>query len=401
MSLFMTTNAAPRKIRLLNITKSTGGLATYNRRMLTRLDQELFDIHVVCLSDNNLEFARELQGYGLTATPMKMNRYAIDVTSDLRLAGELLRFVRQGDYDVIIGHGSKSGFLARLVGRLAGVPTIYGLHTMAFVERIQGKKALVYRQLERASALLGGQVMVLAEATRNEIIRLGMIPAQRIHVIYTGVDLDDFPIGAYSRDDACRALGLDPARPVVGWAARLMPQKAPLDYLEVARTVLKFLPDAQFYMAGEGPLMEETKARIARDGLEKQVILASWQSNIAQMLAAFDVYALTSHWEGLPQSLLEAMAMGCACVSTDVDGCKEVIQSGTNGFLTGAGDTEKMADYTVQLLNDEALRRATGQAARQRIEAQFTIEQMIGRWEALLMATAQKRPLTLKAGQPA
>lgn len=374
-------------IRLLSVTKSTGGLAEYNRRLVTRLNGERFRPEVVCLSDRNTIYAAELQALGIPAVAMAMARYTIDPLSDLGLAVRLLQYVRRRRYDVLVGHGSKAGFLVRLVGRLAGVPAVYALATMAFLPRIQGRKARLYAQLERVGALMGGHIVTITGDARDQLVRRRVAPARQITVIRTGIDLSEFG-DPPDRTAACASLGLDPERPVIGWAARLSLQKAPGDYVQVAAQVLAARPDAQVFMAGEGELKPAVQAQIDALGLREQIVIRPWQTDVPTLLAALDVYVQTSHWEGLPQAVLEAMAMRCTVVATAVDGTREAIVDGESGLLLPAGDVTGMAAAISALLGDEPRRRQLGAAARRRIESAFTSERMISEWEDLLRKAA-------------
>jgi L-malate glycosyltransferase len=377
-------------LRVLSVTKSTGGLAIYNTRLVRKLQEHGFEVSVLCLSENNEQYAEELRGYGLEAYTMDMERYSISVTSDLRLARQMTRFVREHQFDVVIGHGSKAGFLVRLIERMTHIPAVYALASMSFVPRIHGKKAYIYRELERFATLWGGHIVVLAESIRQELIKQRIAPANRITTIYTGIDTEEFS-KPLDRAEACRIIGLDPNRPVVGWAQRLMPQKAPLDYLRAAAEVIKEVPDAQFYLAGSGQLESEVHEEIKRLKLQDHIVRAAWQSNVHAMLSAFDIYVLSSHWEGLPLSLLEAMSMGLPSVVTAVDGNIDVIEDGISGLLIPAKDTQRLAQNITRLLCDETLRNQMGEAARQRIIDAFNIDRMAQEWSELLWVLASRR----------
>lgn len=381
---------ATKRLRVLSVTKSTGGLAFYNRDLCKRLDRDKFDMHVLCLSENNEKYAAEMRELGVTAYTMEMNRYAIDIFGDLRLARQLIKLVREGNFDVVIGHGSKAGFLVRLAERLTGVPAIYALATMSFVPRIHGKKAYVYRIIEKFGSLLGGHIATVAYSNKDQLLKYGIAPADRVTVIQNCIDLDRFN-GAGDPMKAKEALNLDPNRPVVGWAARFMPQKAPLDFIRAAAKVVASVPDVQIFMAGEGEFAPEVDAFIKEHKLRNNVTRAAWQADVVQMLKAFDIYVSSSHWEGLPLSVLEAMAMGCATVATAVDGTKEVIDHGKTGYLVEAGAVDDMAHHIIDLLNDSNTRRQIATAGQQHIRSHFGIQKMINEWEALLTKIAATR----------
>jgi len=369
-------------MRLLSVTKSTGGLARYNRRLCRLLLAAGQRVDVVCLSDGAQAYAEEMGDLGLDATPMSMARYKIDPLGDLRLACGLVDRLRRGRYDAVLGHGSKAGFLVRLAGRVTSTRSIYRLASMSFVERIQGRGAGLYRQFERLGARLGGHVVTVADSVRLELLRRRITRADQVSTIHTGVDPADLgPM--IDRYAACDALGLDPARPVVGWGARLVPQKDPCDFLEAAARVVRRVPDVQFLMAGDGPLAGQVDETIDRLGLARHVRRVGWQRDVARMLSALDVYVLSSRWEGLPQSLLEAMATGRACVATAVDGSSEAIRDGVDGFLVPAGQHAAMAGRIVTLLEDPRRRIDLGRAAADRARQRFHVDRMIEQWSNL------------------
>jgi len=383
-----TTNGS--RVRVLSVTKSTGGLSHYNTELCKRLDRDRFDVHVICLSDNNVAYAEKLQAMGIGATPMDMERYAISMTSDLRLFNELRSFLKENDYDVVIGHGSKAGFLVRVLERFTDTPAIYALASMSFVPRIHGRKAHVYRQLERMGAFAGGHIVTVAYATRDALLEHNITKPEGVTAIHTGIDIDKFT-PTLSRADAKVQLGLDPARPVVGWAARLAPQKGPMDFVEAAKQIIRNVPDVQIFMAGEGDLAGEVDAKIDAYGLRDNLIRAPWQTDVPAMLSAFDVYMLSSYWEGLPLSVLEAMAMQCASVATSVDGTVEVIQDGENGYLVPAGDSAAMADRITRLVTDPDHRTAIAVAGRARVESYFHVDRMVNEWQDLLEKAAARQ----------
>lgn len=371
------------RARILGITKSTGGVAAYNRVLSEALRDRGYDVRGVCLSEGSESYARTLSERGIPAVAMAMERYDIAPLSDASLAMRLTRRLRRDPVDLLIAHTAKGGFLSRLAGRLTGTPVLYVMHSMPFLRRVQGRHAFLYRQLERFGSLLGGHIVVINHAMRDELVRRRVAPRSRVTVIHSGIDPTRFARPA-DRSAARRALGLDAHRPVIGWAGRLNPQKAPLDFVRAVARLAPSLPEAQFFMAGEGPLAPEVRAEAERLRLGDRLIHAPWQDDVATMYAAFDVYCATSHWEGLPLSLLEAMAAERAAVVTAVDGVREVIRHEVDGVLVDPGDTEATARHLERLIRDERRRGELAHAARARVLEHFTLERMMERWEIVV-----------------
>lgn len=369
--------------KILALTKATGGIALYNRLLLSELDKMGVVSHTLCLSEEAESYAQNLTELGLGAEAMPMARYSIDPSGDARVLMRTLRLVRDLDVDVVICHGSKAGFIGRAVGLITGRPIIYRQASLPFLKRVQGRKASLYWALDFAAKWFGGHVVTLTDYARHQTLAHKLVRPDRISVIRTGVDIDRFR-PAEDRAARIRALGLDPDRPVVGWIGRIEPQKAPLDYVDTLRRVAGRHPEAQFVLAGDGRLRGEVEAALAAAGLSDRVAMLGWQSAPEQVLQALDVYVLTSHWEGLPLTLLEAMACGCCCLSTDVDGCAEAIEDGVSGRLVAAGATEDLASALDDVLRDPGLRRRYAGAARQRTVALFDKTEMVAKWIDLL-----------------
>ncbi|WP_170576222.1 glycosyltransferase family 4 protein [Ruegeria atlantica] len=369
-----------KKIKILALTKSTGGIAFYNKMLLSALDQERFESHTICLSEGAEAYATELAAVGLSAEVFAMARYKIDPLGDLRVLRHVIQVARECGADVFICHGSKAGFIGRLAGRILGRPAFYVQASMPFLRRVQGRKAPVYWALEVVGGWFGGKLVAITEYAHQETLRNRVVAPNAIQVIRTGIDTNRFqPAGR--RDVVAEQLGLDPTRPIIGWFGRLEPQKAPHDYVAALREVAPKHPDAQFIMAGEGRLHKEVERNLR--GLEN-VHLLPWQTDLATVFQAVDIYALSSHWEGLPLTLLEAMASGCVPVSTTVDGCTEAIDTGTGGLLVTPGAPDEMAMALDTLLSSPGLMSDMALAARQRALELFDRSRMVQEWEELL-----------------
>ncbi|MBI3076986.1 MAG: glycosyltransferase, partial [Deltaproteobacteria bacterium] len=182
-------------------------------------------------------------------------------------------------------------------------------------------------------------------------------------------------------------LGVGPAAPLVGMIACLKPQKDPLAFVEVARRIAERLPRARFVLAGDGRLRPAVEAAVARAGLGARLRLLGWRRDVPRLLRALDLFVLTSRWEGLPLTYLEAMATGVPIVGTAVDGAPEAVHHGEQGLLCRPGDLDAMAAGAVEILQTPALAREM--AARGMARArEFDRWKMLGAHEALYLRLA-------------
>jgi glycosyltransferase involved in cell wall biosynthesis len=137
---------------------------------------------------------------------------------------------------------------------------------------------------------------------------------------------------------------------VVGTIAVFKPQKAPLDFVEVARRVRERVPEARFVMIGDGELRREVERAAARASLGEHLVLPGWREEIPDLLRAFDVFLLTSRWEGLPKVVPQALISGVPVVATAVDGTREIVDDGVDGYLLPPGDVAGLARRVSDLL---------------------------------------------------
>jgi glycosyltransferase involved in cell wall biosynthesis len=169
----------------------------------------------------------------------------------------------------------------------------------------------------------------------------------------------------------------------------LKPQKAPLDYVEVAHKVLQ-KKEACFILVGDGELREHVQKKTAQLGLGVRFKLLGWRRDIPEILAATDIFALTSLWEGLPRVLPQAMAMGIPIVATGVDGTPEAVIHGVNGFVTKPRDTRGMAERIIYLLDHPKEAKNMGKQGKKMV-GEFDIWKMVRKQEDLYLKLLREK----------
>jgi glycosyltransferase involved in cell wall biosynthesis len=156
--------------------------------------------------------------------------------------------------------------------------------------------------------------------------------------------------------------------------ARLIPETGVVQFVEAALEICGRRRDACFLLAGTGPLLERLRERVAAARAEDRVRVLGWRNDIQTLMKCTDIFALPSYYmEGLPVSILEAMACGKPVVSTHHKGCEDAVTDGTTGFLVPSRQSGPLAGRIAALLDDERLRVAMGRAGRQRVEREFQI----------------------------
>lgn len=258
-------------------------------------------------------------------------------------------------------------------GRLAALGL--GIPVVIAAERNVIRRPAWQRLLERALDRTTTAYLANAEAIVDELTRYGGLPAAKMQVVHNGIDVGALPPFTPERRDARRRLGLDPDRRLVAQVGRLEPQKDYPTFLAAMARVAARVPDVDFLVVGDGAERDRIERAAAAAGIAPRTHLLGLRHDVPAILAAAEVMVLASRWEGMPNVVLEAMAMGAATVATDVGGARTLLADGA-GQVVGVGDAGAIAAAVCALLADEPAREATVVRARRRVERDFSTERM-------------------------
>ncbi|MCC7355972.1 MAG: glycosyltransferase family 4 protein [Anaerolineae bacterium] len=293
----------------------------------------------------------------------------------------LARWFRAQRPDLVHLHGQFAGGWGRVAARLARAPClVYTPHATEIRSRLLRP---FYALSEKGLARFCDAVIYVSEANRAAALAQGWAQPGQAVVIPNGVDVAGLRHIAGAGGDPRPGLGLKPGIPLVLQGGRLHPQKGPDVLLAAARQVILRKPETVFLLAGDGPQRAALEREIGALGLGAHVRILGRRADVPALMAASDVVALASRWEGLPYALLEAMALARPCVATTVGGCPEAIESGESGLLVPPEDPGALAAAILALLSDRERGRALGQAAAQRVEERFSVQRTVAETVAL------------------
>jgi glycosyltransferase involved in cell wall biosynthesis len=357
-----------------------GGAQRHLVEVLRRLDRRRFAPALCCLATDRgdaFDLLDEVRALDVPIVDAGLRNVANGLIRPhtlaqvVRVAGE----ARRRRVQVVHSYLHDANWFGTLAGRLAGVPAV-----------IVSKRSMdVYarrRDLSvcRVSNRLAHRVTAVAEAVREHVHRVEGCPREKITVIPNGVDADQFTATPAAADEL-RGLAGDGR--LVGTITRLVWKRGHEQLLQAAGLIATREPGARLLVVGDGPLRPKLEAQARDIGLNGAVRFLGAVPRAARLLPHLDVFVLSSVWEGMSNGLLEAMAAGRPVVATRVGGNPEVVVDGQTGLLVPPGDAEAMADAVLRLLRDAALAQRMGQAARRRVEAEFTLPRMVRRMEDL------------------
>jgi glycosyltransferase involved in cell wall biosynthesis len=237
---------------------------------------------------------------------------------------------------------------------------------------------------DKALASCTDVAIAVSRSTADFVVRARLIPAERTHVVYLGVPLDEFsrPRSADEIADARARLQIPADALAVGTVTRLMPSKGNEYLVSAAARVVEEIPQARFYVAGEGELQDELEAQARLMRLGDRLTFLGFQRDVAAVLSAYDLVAFPSLWEGTPLTAFEALAMGKPIVATDADGLADILTDGVDARIVARRDADALARAIVTLLRDPAARAALGSSART-TGARYDIDVFVHKMERL------------------
>jgi glycosyltransferase involved in cell wall biosynthesis len=318
---------------------------------------------------------------------------------DPRVLRELREIVLRHDINLIHGHDHKSDLFAYLLRRWLWRRQLTLLST-AHAWVMVGLKGEIYRRLDLSLMRRFDHLIAVSHATKDEMVEAG-VPSSLISVIHNGIDTDQWARNRASstlRDE----LNLRQVFPVIGYVGRIMPEKDLETWLRAAALLTSKFPSARFVLVGEGKdggTLGDLKRLASELGIAERTHFPGYRSELLPVYAAFDLFVLSSRREGLPNSILEAMALGLPVVTTDVAGAKELVVDCETGYVVPQQDVEGLANAILSVLGENHRRLCMGQAGRQRVESEFSFSRRLRRVEDLYEQILRSRqaPNTLHA----
>ena len=350
-------------------------LGLYPRRFRQRFQQR-FRQHVFLSRERDPASADEmiarLQAGGIEVTVIPMTR-GLSLAADWRALRMLEAALRAWQPDIIHGHSSKAGFLARAVKSPA--KRVYTPHGFAFQMRGGGFRNALYLALERWAGRRTDALIALCESEKRLAVERGIVVEERVRVIENGVAVP------HVAPDVRPPADVPHGRPLVGTVGALTEQKETLTLVVAMAYIRRCFPDSQLVVVGEGHLRSMIEGEVQRLEIADAVRLLGQRNDVPAILAALDVFVLPSLWEGLPYALLEAMAAGVPCVGSAIPGITDLITDGETGLL--ASGPRPVAEGVMRLLSEPELARRCADGALARVRTRNTISHMVAQTAAL------------------
>lgn len=354
------------KIKVLHIIKSLGRggaetLLPETLKIHSQSEFEFFYIYFLPWKDQLVDDIEKAGGKVI----------CLDAKNNIELIlkyREIIEFCKVNKIDLIHCHLPWAGFVGRIVHSKTNIPVIYTEHNM------QERYHFITKWLNKLSFNHQSLGLGVSEEV-SKSIRMNIKPKIDVKTLLNGVNTS-----FYTRSDSSEikeSFGIPENAIVVGNVAVFRFQKRLIEWLRVMAKLTNSNPNVYGIIVGAGPLEEEIKEEWKALNLQNKVFFAGLQTNVKPYFEAFDIFMMTSSFEGLPIALLEAMSMECAVVSTNAGGIKEVIRNNTDGILVDIDEWESLPLKLEELIGDDELLQELKVASRKRVKENFSMKSMV------------------------
>lgn len=361
-----------RKRKILWLIKGLGlgGAEMLLARSAKYIDRETYDYEVAYLLPSKDALVPDFHRQDIPVHSVKMAGF-----KDVAGLKRLVRLLKEREIDIVHTHLPYAGIVGRIAAKMAGVR-----HSVYTEHNVPDMYHPLTARLNRMTYGLDKATVAVSDRVAASIPKNGPFSPKSLSVIRGGVDLDFIASDNSSILDLKGSLGITNGTRIVGNVANIRWEKGHDYLLQTAKLVSNEINDVKFVIVGgeKNPGdIANLKSRAAELGVSDHVIMTGSRPDASSLMKTFDIFTLSSLYEGLPIALLEAMAIGVPPVVTSVGGIPEVVEDGVNGYLVEPMAPQHMADRIVSLLSQESLRADMSKHAMETVKAKFSIAGMV------------------------
>lgn len=372
----------PRLLQIITLA-SYGGAQTHVSELIDGL-RDKYEIHLATSYEGPLTARARQSGAQVHIIPT-LKRQLHPVT-DIEAVNDVRKLLDKIKPDLIHAHSSKAGIVSRLAGRLRGIPVIYTVHGWAFAKGARAPRRIIAWASEAALSPMASKVICVTSRDENYARTRGVLRNGNGLTILHGLSDNAAPLANPTHD---------PPRLIM--VARFSPQK---DFITLINALpqlkargLKFHVD----FAGSGIEMHRVQKLAEHLNVSEYISFLGDRNDVAELLGQSQIFVLSTHYEGLPISILEAMRAGLPIVATNVDGVPEAVREGENGLLVPRSDPAALADALAKLIESPQLRKSMGEKSRRMYESEFGVDRMLAELDQVYLNALQKKRVVVPA----
>jgi glycosyltransferase involved in cell wall biosynthesis len=353
----------------LTETWNTGGAENVFISLVDNLDKTRYKSVVCLLRDGWLKTQLDRRGVETLVLPQHQS-------FDFPWLYQLIKLLRRRSIDVMHTHEFAMNVYGSLLSRITGIPIVTTVHGKNYYcEKL--RRRLGYRFAARQSIMVA-----VSDDLKRFLTESVRIRSEYVRVVPNGIDLNRYAINDVD-NTVRKELGINAGRPVIGTVGNLFAVKGQIYLVKACQIVANTIPDFVLLVAGEGEELAVLREEARNLGIQENVKFLGFREDVPSLLQAIDVFVLPSLSEGLPLSVLEALALQKPVVASDVGGIPEVVEDGITGFLVPPKNPEALADKILLLLRNPQLAADFGKEGRKKVEEAFSLEHMIQEYQSL------------------
>lgn len=338
--------------------------------LIERLDKNQYR-SIVCLHEDGW-LNVQLQKLGFETLIVPQN-----CSFDGRWLLSIISLIKKRKIDLMHAHEFAMNVYGSMASAMTGIPIVTTVHGKNYYWE-KWRRRLAYRFASKQSTMIA-----VSEDIRKFLIDKVGVKSGRVITIYNGIDTEAYFPDSQLRNSIRQKLRISETQAVIGTVGSLFAVKGHTYLLKAASIVTKTYPESVFLIAGGGDLLGQLRVEANQLGIGNNVIFLGPREDIPALLQDMDIFILPSLSEGLPLSVLEAMACAKPVVATDVGGIPEVIVDGQSGLLVPPGNSQALAEKILELLKNRSLADKLGNAGSLRVRKDFSFENMWIRYQKL------------------
>lgn len=356
-----------KKILYVAISSQIGGVPKHIMNVLERNKE--FQITVAAPDDG--DYYERFEKYAAEVLDIKLKPYSFRGLLKLR------NYVKKNKIDIVHSHGKGAGMYTRPLKILCpGIKVIHTFHGI-YLERYGKLVRTIYIGIEHVLRFLTDVFVCVSESERQEALIHKFSFEGKTVVIPNGVDLEAFQRSSVDIKEYRHAIGIEEGEFVIGCVARLEAMKGHCYLIDAFANVVKHYPQSCLLLIGDGPDREEIEQKIVECGLEDRIRLLGFRHDIPELLQLMDLFVSCSLKEGMPYTLIEALAMGVPVVATDVIGNRDLIKDAQDGWLAESQNSEDIGKKIMLAMEHDDLRKQYSEAGKKKVADEFTVEKSV------------------------
>ncbi|MBN1351818.1 glycosyltransferase family 4 protein [candidate division KSB1 bacterium] len=369
----------PRILHIL--TRLISGGADENTLLSIRgLQDSEYDIELLVGGESDEHFVRGQTDIRIIVLD-ELRRNILPL-KDLIAFYKIYTYIKKNQFHIVHTHTAKAGFLGRLAARCAGTPIIiHTIHGITFHDFLNPLVRWIYIVLEKVAGKFTNKLIMVGEDVKQKYVARNIAKPDSYVTIRSGFHLREFiQSGSLSTSellDIRKELDLKYTDLVIGTVSRLEPRKGHIYLFEAAIELIRAFPQIQILIAGEGSHREFLESEARRLHLAENIRFLGYRNDIAELMALFDIFVLTSLWEGLPRVLVQAAALGKPIVTFDVEGANEIVVQGVNGFVVPPKNVALLKERIAWFIQHQDQARQMGLAGKALVTDAWEAETMV------------------------